>query len=115
MDITKKEIRISVGDQDKDQNPDSIIIEFYADGEWSGTFVAEDKGEDGVIDSVYSYGADVDGDNDTDAADEAVLKELAQAFLGLGHRFGQFQGKSAQRLTGYSWGRLSRPGVWPKR
>ena len=36
-------------------------------------------------------------------------------FLGLGHRFGQFQGKSAQRLTGYSWGRLSRPGVWPKR
>ena len=54
-------------------------------------------------------------------AEKALPKaiELAKAnsseIWGLGHRFGQFQGKSAQRLTGYSWGRLSRPGVWPKR
>ena len=68
-----------------------------------------------VLLSVRVYFVDWVKHPDSFAAWDTGQTRVAEDILGLGHRFGQFQGKSAQRLTGYSWGRLSRPGVWPKR
>ncbi|KTC22201.1 MULTISPECIES: hypothetical protein [Pseudomonas] len=74
--MASREVRLSVEDFENDKIPE-VVIEFYKEDELQYAAYVTSSGK---LDTVGSP-ADVDGQAGTDQRDDAILIELANAFI----------------------------------